>query len=207
MRDTNLTTEQLSVQLERSLRKNLQELVLTEAVFVNPNLEYEVTVNPLPRKLNELKALVLASYYSPDSAFGFFLREKVEERISHYDLGSQLQLEILLSGRREILLNYLILNESLTERAFFGNWVPLAIQTFNRLKLKRRKLRKPVEPVYRRGYKDKGSRRPEFKWLPTYDFSFTERQNELERIDDQYQAYLTEVLEILSSEANETLNS
>lgn len=197
MRDKNLNPEQLNIQLTRICRHSLQNLVLTEAVFVNPNLEYEIILGPLPRKLGELKALAFISYFVNDEAVGFYLREEIrEKRLRHFSLEDQLSLEILLEGRN-VAINYFHLNEEISSRTFFGNFVPLGIKLFNLLKFTRRKLGKPVKSVYRRGYKDHGSRRPEVKWLPSFDFSWTEAQNERERIQNSYNKYLEQLIKIL----------
>lgn len=200
MRDKNLTPEQLEVQLGRNFSRKLENLVLTEAVFVNPNLQYKISLGPLPTKLRKLEALILASYFATDEALGFYLREEIREKITQFDLYDRLRLEILLSCQKSGLIKYLYLDESITERTLFGNIVPAGVEAFNNLKFSRRKLRKPEKPVYRRGYKDKGSRRPESSWLPSEDFTFTEFQNEKERIEDLYKSYLDQVLEILKNE-------
>lgn len=197
MRDKNQNPDELNIQLGRICRKkNLQSLRLTEAVFVNPNLEYRITIGPLPRTLWELKALILISYFCDDEAVGFFLREEIREHL-HFSLEDSLSLEILLCGEKNVVLNYFYLNEEISNRTFFGNLVPLGIELFNNLRFIRRKLGPVVKPVYRRGYKDKGSLRPVTKWLPSYDWTFVEEQNRRERIKDQYSEYLKQVLELL----------
>lgn len=200
MRDKNLTPLALDAQIAKAVAaKEPKRLVLTEAVFVNPNLQYVLRLGPLPSKLLDRKALALVSYWVPDEALGFYLREEIREKLDQYDLKDRLQLEILLFGRKDLVLNWLFLNESMSSRDLFGTWIEHGVLAFNELKFHKRRLRDPVEPVYRRGYKDKGSRRPETAWLPSFDYSWTELQNEKERIDDLYQAYLSQVLEILKN--------
>lgn len=200
MRDKNLNPEQFNIQLERILKRKLQSLVLTEAVFVNPNLQLEISIGPLPKKLLDLKALLIVSYFCKDRALGFFLREEIrEKRIRQFSLQDKLSLEILLLGKKELICNYLFLSQEWTTRTFFGNILPRGIELFNNLRIVRRKLRKPTKPVWRRGYKDKGSRRPETQWLPSSDFSWTEIQNDRERIENQYQLYLRKVITLLEN--------
>lgn len=198
MRDKNLDPENFNTQIAKICRRNLSFKVLTEAVFVNPNLEYEIGVAPLPRRLADVRDLLIVSYYSPDEAFGIFVRAEVEWKIlRNFSTEDKLQLEILLSGERKVVENYLLLNEEISERTFFGNMLPNGIRIFNSLSVRRRKLRKPTKSVYRRGYKDHGSRRPNEKWLPSYDYSFTEEFNFRNQVNNQVQQYLHQVLEIL----------
>lgn len=199
MRDMNQTLDELDIQLERIVGSDLQSIRLTDAVFVNPNLEYsDYRLVPVPRKLDELKALTLVSYYVEDKAVGFYLREQIRDKLKSFSLEDRLSLEILLCGKKELVLEYLLLNNEISSRTFFGNIVPLGKRLFNQLHFSRRKLGPVVKPVWRRGYKDKGTLRPITKRLPNYDYSFTDAQNEKERIDDYYQSYLNQVLEILS---------
>jgi hypothetical protein len=59
----------------------------------------------------------------------------------------------------------------------FGNILGNDLKDLNEeLKVRRKKYRKPKELVRRRGYKDHGARRPDDRWLPSHDVSFTEEQ-------------------------------
>jgi hypothetical protein len=51
--------------------------------------------------------------------------------------------------------------------------------------------RRPKKLVYRRGYKDKGSLRPETAWLPKKDWSFDDEQNRIETLRQEYQDQVT----------------
>jgi hypothetical protein len=57
-----------------------------------------------------------------------------------------------------------------------------------------------VKPIRRRGYKDKGSRRPAHRWLAKYDFSFTEYQLQLEEEKLLTQQLIQTFLSSLNSE-------
>lgn len=47
--------------------------------------------------------------------------------------------------------------------------------------------KRPKRTIRRRGYNDHGSRRPDDKWLESYDRTFTETQNRIEETRKEYQ--------------------
>jgi len=49
----------------------------------------------------------------------------------------------------------------------------------------------------KRGYNDHGSKRPDDKWLPKFDWSFTEAQNEKERKETYQDKVYHRILRIL----------
>jgi beta-galactosidase beta subunit len=66
-----------------------------------------------------------------------------------------------------------------------------------------KKSTKVVRPQRRRGYNDKGSLRPTEKWLESFDYSFTEEQNNKEKtlkLHKKTLTRLTKYLEELSLE-------
>jgi hypothetical protein len=76
---------------------------------------------------------------------------------------------------------FLFETQRYTSNEIFGNFLGNDAQDlFLVLKVGIRKFN-PRRTIRRRGYQDHGSRKPDEKWLPQSDFSFTEYQNEKEK--------------------------
>jgi hypothetical protein len=106
--------------------------------------------------------------------------------------------QILLYSE-ETCVNYFYRTETLTGNEIFGNILGNDLKECLRtLKIYRKKLKPVVPRVYRRGYRDKGARRPDYLWLPKSDFSFTEKQNSLELEEDFSRRLVSRIQNFLS---------
>jgi hypothetical protein len=128
------------------------------------------------RKFRELQSLVTLSYYIKDE-YGVLLRVDLEEALSHLAYPQAVELASMLSSKEEMLL-YLVTN--LSDDDFFGNFLPRVKEVTGSLKFLTLYPRRAKREVRHRGYRDHGSCRPESKWIPTTDWSFTEQQNRIE---------------------------
>lgn len=104
------------------------------------------------------------------------LRDHIQRMAENYRLEGDWKLvqEILESTTSlSVRESWMPIFKRVNENDWFGNWVPELRRALRALKS--RKLyfsvendKRPVKyPVRKRGYNDKGSRRPDHKWLPT----------------------------------------
>jgi hypothetical protein len=128
------------------------------------------------RKFEDLRCLAVLVYYLEEE-YGVLLRLDLESAISHLAYPQAVELASMLSSKEEMLDN-LIFGKS--DRDFFGNFLPRVKSVAGNLQFLTRYPNRAVEKVRRRGYRDHGSCRPESRWLPSFDWSFTEVQNRLE---------------------------
>jgi hypothetical protein len=96
------------------------------------------------------------------------------------------------------MLKFLYLTQEFSSHEIFGNIVREGLWSLRFLPVYRRNL-EVRKPKRKRGYDDKGSQRPKDKWLPTFDFSFTEVQNEKEKKSDLRQTTLLRILKYLEN--------
>lgn len=163
---------------------------LTTSVVSSPNfLDGHLTDLKIPR-FNKEKLLGLCYLSNFAGELRFWLQESIEKELTRrYNPNSNLDekqkqilflSKILMSGKAQAR-QFLIETDLWTEREFFGNYLNehmLAV-CFKIIKFKRPsdKVRKPQR---KRGYNDKGSRRPSHEWQPKYDHSLTKLHLEIE---------------------------
>jgi hypothetical protein len=122
--------------------------------------------------------LAIISWYIPEE-IGFILRQDLEEIKRYLSCEDEQVISLLLDSKPQMEL-FLLETRLWHERDFFGNIIPIELSFLNRF-FRIRKENKKVKKVQRkRGYHDHGSRVDDHKWLPSSDFSFTEKQNEIE---------------------------
>jgi len=110
--------------------------------------------------------------------------------LSHYlgEIGSLIKVElesefqfpqnlVALSSKAA---SFEILEKTLSDRDFFGNFLPMLKKILQRLKFFVLKEHRARRKEFRRGYRDHGTLRPKERWLPTNDYSLTEEQNQIE---------------------------
>jgi len=180
MRDKNLSFIQFCSNVEDFVVGKFQSIsILREPVIVNPTLLSEdYFIVPRSYKLNELRGLAIISYYLPEFLewkIRLFLQECVI-RFCHKD---RLKLALLLINE-QICLTFLYETLEFSSSEFFGSLLDNGFLALKGLQIRRKRF-KVVIPARRRGYNDMGSKRSMEKWLPTFDWSLTELQNELER--------------------------
>lgn len=79
-------------------------------------------------------------------------------------------------------------------------------KVINTTRLKILKPRKPKQKVRRRGYNDHGSRRPDDRWLESYDRTFTEAQNSIEKKRQEYQDLVELLINLTRIMVSQKLN-
>jgi hypothetical protein len=145
---------------------------------VAPNGETSFNVRKY-RKFEDLRSLAVLSYYLEEE-YGVLLRIDLEtEALSLLSYPLAVELASMLSSKEEMLKSLIF---SKSDRDFFGNFLPRCLRIAAELRFLTLYPHRAVEKVRRRGYRDHGSCRPESRWLPTFDWSFTEVQN---RRDEQ----------------------
>ena len=173
----------------RELDLLLEEKVGIELVHLNETIRRTLLRPMLPqaetafalrryRKRREIFALAIVSWYLPE--FGCLLREDLIHSKHFSDFKDQKIFELLLQGNYSCL-RYL---GSFSKREIKGNWLPLLLKLAKELKFLTLYPNRAKRHVHRRGYRDKGSCRPDDRWLPNSDYSFTEKQNQLENQKD-----------------------
>jgi hypothetical protein len=112
-------------------------------------------------------------------------------------------LQILLDSEL-VCVNYFFRTETLTGSEIFGNILGNDLRDCLRnLKIFRKRIKPVVPRVYRRGYRDKGARRPDYLWLPKSDYSFTEKQNFLETEEDFSRKLISRIQNFLREDSKE----
>jgi len=182
MRDKNLSFIQFSDQIGNFIQRKILIEIPEKAVVINPILLFQIfSIRFLTRKLLDLRGLALISYFLPDE-IGWEIRRKIEERIRYFSLKDQLKLSSLLISL-PLALTFLYDSNEFSSHEIFGSLVERGLFSLRTLSLQRRK-RKVKKRSRRGGYNDHGSLRSPDKWLPLFDFSLTDLQNELERKSD-----------------------
>jgi len=195
MRDKNLNF----IQFERSVERFIsQRLTVSKdrrtSVINNPTL-LEKYYLVLPTKYREFRDLCILVHYVPEEVLRFRLLLDLEDKVIKFDSKKQKILKILLYSR-QICLTYLYETEEYSSHEIFGNILNNGTKVLNNLQFRRRNT-KVVKAQRKRGYDDKGSLRPKEKWLPTFDISFTNLQNEKEKKLDLHQKILSYLIKYL----------
>lgn len=159
--------------LTRFLRK-IQSLgvdqELTRAIVDTPtlnlrNLQGEVHFS---KALKEKDYLVLAilSWYLPEE-IGYLLNQSLFDKWKAQNYSAEK--EILLSSK-DLALSYLQIQDKFNDNDFFGNYLSVKNleRIFRQLRLPKKESRPVKKPVFRRGYNDKGSRRPDHEPEPKF---------------------------------------
>jgi hypothetical protein len=127
------------------------------------------------RKLNERKCCAIASWFLGD--LGFLIREDLRELSRKWSYEERIEVELLIQSRAacfEFILN------NYSDSDFFGNLVNNVVKVASKLRCFVSYPRRAVRIQRHRGYRDHGSCRPKECWLPSSDWSFTEKQNKIE---------------------------
>lgn len=182
MRDKNLSYSQFNIQLMKTLKKEISDFsqFFRRAVVVSPTLSLESYYFRYPKDFRLLRALAIIQWYFPEEFHWRIYLDLTEK--SHSQLSSKQRIELsLLLSSEDNCKKFLFETKRYSSNEIFGNILKNDMQDLlKNLKISRRNL-KVKRTQRRRGYNDKGSRKPDWKWLPTQDFSFTEYQNMKER--------------------------
>jgi len=179
MRDSNNNNFQIVVSIENFLTEEAHNRIgiLRNHVADNPNFLSE-NYMVLPYKLRSIQGLVILSWWISEE-IGVILREDIrDKRLKRFNLEDQFLIETFLMGKNKTIQ---VLNDSSLwhSRDFFGNILYEGNRCLERLRFRKNRT-KVIYPKRKRGYDDHGSRVPDSKWLPKYDYSLTELQNEIE---------------------------
>lgn len=188
MRDKNPSFKQFYIQLEKTCQKCLDSKYFIKffasSVLATPT---PLTLMPLvkvryPRTFRAIRALCILHWWMPEKVFWQIHLDLSEMSFEHFNQKQQLDLKILLESR-EICSTYLYESDRFTSNQIFGNFLGNDTLELQRvLKWTWSYQHKAKKKVRRRGYQDKGSRRPLTKWKPTFDWTLTEEQNVKEEI-------------------------
>lgn len=182
MRDKNLSYSQFNIQLMKTLKKEISDFnqFFRRAVVVSPTLSLESYYFRYPKDFRLLRALAIIQWYFPEEFHWRIYLDLTEK--SHSQLSSKQRIELsLLLSSEDNCKKFLFETKRYSSNEIFGNILKNDMQDLlKNLKISKRNL-KVKRTQRRRGYNDKGSRKPDWKWLPTQDFSFTEYQNMKER--------------------------
>lgn len=128
-------------------------------------------------KLKDIIRLAIVSWYIPEEV-GTILRLDLEAKIKNLAKEDRTIVELLLQSKGQ-MLKFLLETQLWHSRDFFGNILSTKIKLDNFFKPSppRRKVRRPQR---KRGYDDHGSKVPDSKWTPKYDWSLTELQMKIE---------------------------
>lgn len=177
--------EQFNIQLWRRVSLQLQKLEIEtprSQVPATPTLLGEGWKVKYPKDFRLLRCLCIVHWMFTNE----FLRWRVhldldQSTFSWLNDNQKIVLRTLLSSK-ETCERYLFLTKSVTRREIFGNILGNDLrdlsQTFRIIKCG--KLKPPTRPVWRRGYRDKGSRVPDHQWREKFDSTFTSEQNRFE---------------------------
>jgi len=140
-----------------------------------PDCSYEFDLRN--RTLKELMGYALSSWYIPDE-LGILLRISLEEKSKQYSYEDRTILQLFLQSKAETII-FLIETNLWHTRDFFGNFLKDIEKSI--IKLRFSNINRKVKAIQRkRGYHDHGSLKPKDRWLPTFDYTLTQLQNEIE---------------------------
>jgi hypothetical protein len=212
MRDKNLTSPiQFSQDVRDFILRRIPSniLDLRARIVDNPNFleAFENGLRLKSRESEELLAITFLSWYLPET-IGFLLRFELENYMKLFNDKDKLLFRIFSSSREESLI-FLFHTKRWHSRDFYGNFLRKGLEGLEAIRPRLRTKRTIKKANRKRGYNDHGSRRPDTKWLPSYDWSFTEAQNEKERKETYQDKVYHRILRILREllEIENRLNS
>lgn len=188
------TREELDIQLERITNRLLKNLPseadqeLTQAVGVDPTLNYLSELSGdfiFHTELTEREYFTLAvlSWYLPEE-LGYLLNQSLFER---WDAQKFMVEKELLLRSKTMMLSYLQIQDQFNDSDFFGNYFndKKLQRVIKLIKLGKKDNRPVVKKVFRRGYSDHGSRRPDHQpevRFPDFEKLITPNEYEALRI-------------------------
>jgi hypothetical protein len=187
--------ESLKSQISGRIQKSLDRRT---SVFVSPTLEttqLDYDGVKFSKKYRDLLILIIISWYSDYfEEFEDYVRYEIELYLERHNLFPELRASLVSRQVLDYVIASFIFSHGTHD--FFGNILnPEKInKVLDQVHLKILRHQKPRVAVYRRGYKDKGSLRPETSWLPTEDWSFSEEQILIEERREEYQNLVTAIV-------------
>lgn len=167
MRDRNqLSYQQFNIQLEKNILQSFQRFGTRRNSF-SQELSLEFRPGELhseflvvfPRNYRLLRSLCISFWYFPENLH-FLTRLRLEDQsFSFLNEKQRIEISILLSSK-ENMLKYLYLTERYSGNEIFGNILGNDLHELSKKFVVTRKFYpKPRKKIFRRGPKDKGSRR------------------------------------------------
>lgn len=184
------------VSLEVHISKQIQEsLDRRTSVFVSPTLEIDKIQYDgcqFSRRYRDLLTLIILTWYSDYfKEFSSYVRYEIELYLEQNLLYPELNASLRSKEALDYVISYYLSEHSAND--FFGNIIgPRQVnRVLDLVRLKMIKRQKPKKSIYRRGYKDHGSLRPETLWLPKKDWTFDKEQQILEEKRAEYHNLVT----------------
>lgn len=163
------------------------KLDLRNQVVNSPNFlldSDDLRITGIPRRKWELITFVVSWKLTDPNWLDVFIDSEVQRVIQKLDFEDQVFIRTLISlETRELLLKFLYWTPYLSKRKLFGLVLhPERIkELWSRLSWSAPRDTKPVKrPIRKRGYDDKGSKRPDHEWLPTDGLYFDTLQQLIE---------------------------
>jgi hypothetical protein len=170
MRDRNhLTLKQFNIQLTKSILQNsfFKEILKQEEYFSHksclwssdPETPNSYFLIRIPRDFRLLRTLVISHWIFPENIKFLYHLRLEEENYSRFNKKQQLEISILLSSK-ENCYKYLFLTERYTGNEIFGNILGNDLEDLKKeTKILFLPMQRARKKVFRRGPKDRGSRR------------------------------------------------
>jgi hypothetical protein len=171
------------------------------SVFVNPTLDIRKARYDgvrFSKKYLDLFTLIILTWYAEEYFQGFsgYIRYEIEQYLNQQLKFPELNASLVSKSVLDFVIVAFCFENS--ERVLFGTLLDQKRinRVLDQVHLRIAKQPRVRKPVYRRGYKDKGSLRPESRWLPKDDWSFREEQIFLEEKRAEYQRIVTQIVRI-----------
>jgi hypothetical protein len=146
---------------------------------------------------NTILQLCLISWFLPEIP-RILLQENLKElRTPEFEV----EKISLLTSKDWAVLTF---SRKLSERDFFGNFLPNLRKRLRRVRFSVLYYSKAKRTIRRRGYRDKGTLRSSDHWRESFDWTFTAQQNQIEEDRDFKEAILLWNRRILLGHVKET---
>lgn len=213
MRVKNLSSKEFNIQLEKTVNRGFRLGDWFSRVHVSDTPtcpeELEDWTIVYPKDFRLLRTLVIVQWYLPEIWHWRIFLDLKENSFSQLNRKQRIEIQLLLESK-EIMEIFLYETERYSGSEIFGNFLGNDLKDLQKsLKLRKNRSFKPKRIQRHRGYRDHGSRKPDHKWLPREDFSFTEYQNLKERklkLLHRTVTKLTEILQDLLTREDESLS-
>lgn len=182
MRDKNQSFIQFQKQVKEYVLGHFQiSKFLTTTVVISPTFleDYNIIY---PRKFREVLKLVILHWYLPEALLWRINLDLHEKNFNNFNRKQRIILFLCLSSKRNCLL-FLYKTRMFSSNSLWGLLGEVARLENLRIVPRTKYVCKPKR---KRGYDDKGSRRPLDKWIESFDYTFTDLQ-----LKKDYENYLT----------------
>lgn len=201
MRDRiNLNQEKFNIQLSKKVISVVSDSgkFLSESVSATPTLLDDQSYSiHYPRNFRLLRALAISQWWFPEILHWRIWLDLTDMTFSWLSRKQIVELNVYLHSKEDCL-KYLYWTDRFSGNEVFGNLLGKDLtETLKVLKITRKVKRKPRKSIWRRGYRDHGSRRPLHRWLPSEDYSFDEYQVLLEKERELTNKLINRILTIL----------